>query len=68
MLLTPNDTHADKEKGVFHDPTVTKQEKDPLAAMSDPSMMMQQQKSMFTVMLPQVLFFNAVYPYVCVCV
>jgi hypothetical protein len=41
--------YTDKDKGLFHDPNVTKQEKDPLAAMSDPSMMMQQQKSMFTV-------------------
>jgi len=45
--------YSDKEKGVFTDTTVTKVEKDPMAAMSDPNVMMQQQKSMFTVMLPQ---------------
>ena len=42
------------------DTTVTKQDKDPLAAMSDPSMMMQQQKSMFTVMLPQMVMMGII--------
>ena len=52
--------YTDKEKGVFMDTTVTKQDKDPLAAMSDPSMMMQQQKSMFTVMLPQMVMMGII--------
>lgn len=52
--------YTDKDKGVFLDPTVTKQEKDPLAAMSDPAMMMQQQKSMFTVMLPQMVMMGII--------
>ena len=45
---------------MFLDPTVTKSEKDPLAAMSDPAMMMQQQKSMFTVMLPQMIMMGLI--------
>ena len=52
--------YADKDKGLFLDPTVTKSEKDPLAAMSDPAMMMQQQKSMFTVMLPQMIMMGII--------
>lgn len=52
--------YTDKEKGVFMDTTVTKQDKDPLAAMSDPSIMMQQQKSMFTVMLPQMVMMGII--------
>jgi len=52
--------YTDKDKGVFLDPTVTKQEKDPLASMTDPAMMMQQQKSMFTVMLPQMVMMGII--------
>ncbi|KAJ1469925.1 integral membrane protein DUF106-domain-containing protein [Baffinella frigidus] len=51
---------VDKEKGVFNDTSVTKSEKDPLAMMSDPNMMMQQQKSMFTVMLPQMIMMGLI--------
>ena len=42
------------------DTTVTKQDKDPLAAMRDPSIMMQQQKSMFTVMPPQMVMMGII--------
>uniref|UniRef100_A0A7S4U5V7 ER membrane protein complex subunit 3 n=2 Tax=Guillardia theta TaxID=55529 RepID=A0A7S4U5V7_GUITH len=52
--------YTDKDRGVFSDPNVTKSEKDPLAMMSDPSMMMQQQKSMFTVMLPQMVMMGLI--------
>mmetsp|Transcript_7897 Transcript_7897/g.12553 ORF Transcript_7897/g.12553 Transcript_7897/m.12553 type:complete len:289 (+) Transcript_7897:73-939(+) len=52
--------YTDKDKGVFHDPDVTKTEKDPLAMMQDPNMMLQQQKSMFTVMLPQMVMMGLI--------
>jgi len=52
--------YADKDKGVFADTTVSKVEKDPIAMMSDPNMMMQQQKSMFTVMLPQMVMMGVI--------
>lgn len=51
---------CDKERGVFNDPNVSKSEKDPLAMMQDPNMMMQQQKSMFTVMLPQMVMMGLI--------
>ena len=51
--------YTDKTKGVFTQP-VTKVEKDPVAALSDPAMMMQQQKSMLTVMLPQMVMMGII--------
>jgi hypothetical protein len=51
--------YTDQTKGVFTQP-VTKQEKDPVAALSDPAMMMQQQKSMVTVMLPQMVMMGII--------
>ena len=51
---------TDKEKGIFNDTAVTKVEKDPLAAMTDPNMMMQQQKAMITGMLPQMVMMGLI--------
>mmetsp|Transcript_25597 Transcript_25597/g.52086 ORF Transcript_25597/g.52086 Transcript_25597/m.52086 type:complete len:288 (+) Transcript_25597:24-887(+) len=49
--------YVDKEKGVFNKEV---KKTDPMAMMQDPNMMLMQQKSMFTVMLPQMVMMGLI--------